>query len=283
MNQLASQQSLSNNRKRKRLILRWLKIIIIIYCAIGIALYYLQERFLFHPTPLPYNFTFAFRDSFKEVNIEINKNETFNLVQFFPPDSARKGVVLYFHGNMENINHYSVFVANFKKHGFEVWMPDYPGFGKTTGELSENKLYEEARLIYTLARTKYNQDSIIIYGKSLGTGIASQLASRKPCKRLILETPYYSIPDLFSAYAPVYPTGSMSHFKLPTAEYLAEVKVPITIFHGTADGVIPYGHASKLKAALKKGDEFITIKKGTHNNLNDFDEFHHVLDSLLEK
>jgi pimeloyl-ACP methyl ester carboxylesterase len=162
-----------------------------------------------------------------------------------------------------------------------VWIPDYPGFGKTTGELTENRLYELARLTYTLARGKYKQDSIIIYGKSLGTGIAAQLASKIKCRRLILETPYYSIPDLFSVYAPVYPTRSMSHFKIPTAEYLSSVTAPVTIFHGTEDGVIPYGRASRLRSVLKSGDEFITIEKGTHNNLNSFPLFHHVLDSLL--
>ncbi len=282
MNQLPDHHSSpSNIRKRKRIIFRWLKIIIIIYCSVGIALYYLQETILFHPKPLPYTYSFAFNYPFKEVNIDINKNETLNMVEFFPSDSVRKGVVLYFHGNRENINHYAEFVTNFTKHGFEVWMPDYPGFGKSTGELTEKKLYQLAELTYKLARTKYTADSIIIYGKSLGTGIAAQLAAGRDCKRLILETPYYSIPDLFSVYAPIYPTRSMSHFKLPTGEYLRNVTAPITIFHGTKDGVVPYGHASKLREVLKTSDEFITIENGTHNNLNDFKEFHRVLDSLL--
>src|SRR5205823_1244644 len=102
-------------------------------------------------------------------------------------------------------------------------MPDYPGYGKTTGELTEKKLYDESMQVYKMARSKFSKDSIIIYGKSLGSGIASHLAAAVDCRRLILETPYYSIPALFTCYAPIYPNSYMSHFKLPTYEYLQQV------------------------------------------------------------
>ena len=75
----------------------------------------------------------------------------------------------------------------------------------------------------------------------------------------------------------------MANYKIPTNEFLQEVKVPITIFHGTDDGVIPFRCASKLKAVLKPADRFITIKEGTHHNLNDFPLFQQTLDSLLKK
>ena len=266
---------------RKRNFLRWIKIILLIYFVVGFALYYFQEKILLHPQPLSIDYVYHFNVPFKEVNIPINKNENLNIVQFFPKDSVRKGVVLYFHGNMQNINHYAKAADNFTKFGYEVWMPDYPGFGKTTGVLTEKKLYEEALLVYKLVNTKFKADSIIIYGRSFGSGIASQLATVIDCKRLILETPYYSIPALFSYYAPIYPTSFMSQFKMPVNEYLKEVTVPVTIFHGTDDEVIPYSVTEKLKKILKLTDEFITIEKGKHNNLNDFPLFHHKLDSLF--
>ena len=178
--------------------------------------------------------------------------------------------MLYFHGNRDNVNRYAKYAANFTKHGYEVWITDYPGYGKTTGNLTEENLYMQAKEVYKLASSKFRQRHIIVYGKSLGSGIASYLASKKPCRRLILETPYYSIPDLFSSYAPFYPTDAMSHFKLPTGEYLREIHIPVTIFHGNDDWIIPYRCAAKLKKFLKPGDEFVTIDKGSHNDLNDF-------------
>lgn len=264
-----------------RKIYRWLKIIVLLYSLIGITLFYLQERFLFHPEKFSNAYVYHFKIPFEEVNIPFNSTDTINMVKFFPADSVRRGVVLYYHGNKENIERYAKFANNFTKHGYEVWMEDYPGFGKSTGERTEKKLFEQAYQIRKIAASKYGADSIIIYGKSFGTGIAAYVASESNNKRLILETPYYSIPSLFSCYAPIYPTSKMSNYKIPTNEFLTDVKCPISIFHGTSDGVVPYRNASRLKSVLKQGDEFVTIDKGTHHNLNDFPLFQHKLDSLL--
>ena len=205
-----------------------------------------------------------------------------SLVKFFPSDTLPKGVVIYFHGNMENINHYAKFASNFTKQGYEVWMEDYPGFGKSVGTVNEKKLYEEAEQVYLLAASMFEKGHIVIYGKSFGTGIAAYLASVKDCGRLILETPYYSVPALLHCFAPIYPAERMARYKIPTWKYLEEIKASVTIFHGTNDWVVPYRCACKLKSVLKPGDEFITIKNGTHNNLNDFALFHQKLDSLLQ-
>lgn len=277
MNQKEKRPKVSIKRKIYRITI----VTTLIYCSIGIALYHLQEKLLLHPKVLPMDYQFKFDKPFKEVNIAMNETDTLNMVQFLPKDIMPKGVVIYFHGNTGNIIRYAKYAENFTKHGYEVWMSDYPGFGKTTGKTTEQNMYAQAKEVYKLANSKFNADSIIVYGKSLGTGVASYIAAKEFCGRLILETPYYSIPDLFSSYAPIYPVSRMSHFKFPVGEYLEEVKAPVTIFHGTSDKVIPYRCASKLKRVLKPGDEFITIENGGHNNLNDFSLFHSRLDSLL--
>jgi pimeloyl-ACP methyl ester carboxylesterase len=253
----------------------------LLYSSVGIALYHLQKKFLFHPESLPRDFKFKFPFPFKEVNIAMNNTDTLNMVQFFPSDSVPKGVVIYFHGNTRNLVKYSKYVPNFTRHGYETWIPDYPTFGKTTGPLTEENMYLQAREVYKLAHSKFPADSIIVYGMSLGSGVASYIAAKFDCKRLILETPYYNIPDLFARYAPIYPTNRMIHFKFPVGENLKEVKAPVTIFHGTDDETIPYANASKLKKNLKPGDEFVTIENGKHGNLDDFPLFHQKLDSLL--
>jgi len=266
---------------KQKTIFRTLKWLFFLYVFIGTVLFFLQDYFLFHPVKLGRGYRYQFNTSFAEVDIPFNKSDTINMVKFFPADSIRKGVVIYFHGNKENINRYAKFAGNFTKHGYEVWMEDYPGFGKSIGERNEEILYQQASKIYTMALDKYTKEHIIIFGKSFGTGIAAQLASVKHCRQLILETPYYSIPDLFNCYALIYPTTNMTNYKIPTYQYLQKIKVPVIIFHGTDDGVIPYPCAVKLKAVLKPSDEFITIENGTHHNLNDFPLFHQKLDSLL--
>ncbi len=262
-------------------LLRWIKVIVLIYCLVGIALFYLQDFFLFHPQALARNYQYSFTTPFAEVDIPFNKTDTLNMVQFFPANTVRRGVVIYFHGNKENINRYAKFASDFTRRGYEVWMADYPGFGKTVGVRNEKVLYQQAEQVYKMAASKYKMDSIVIYGKSFGTGIAAYVASVNNCRRLILETPYYSIPALFSCYAFIYPTTRMSNYKIPTNEFLKEVTAPVTIFHGTNDGVIPYRCAAKLKTVLKSSDHFITIENGTHHNLNEFPLYQQKLDSLL--
>ena len=272
-------ENLKEEKKNKWL--RWLKIIIIVYCSIGIALYYLQEKILFHPKKLDSNYSFSFKQPFQEINIPFNATDTVNMIKFFSQDTVRKGVILYFHGNKKNVEHYARFVPAFTRKGYEVWMPDYPGFGKSTGIRTEQKLYSLAYEVQKMAAAKYDSSSIIVYGKSLGTAPAAYIASLKPCKMLILETPYYSIPSLFGSYAFMYPSSVMSNYNLPTNEFLADVKAPVAIFHGTGDWVVPYRSGVKLKRFLKPSDIFIKIPEGSHNNLSESAIYQHSMDSLL--
>lgn len=269
----------------KKKIYRWLKVLILLYCIIGIAFYYLQERILFHPVAVDKATKYDFKQPFTEVNIPYNKETNINVIQFqnlLDDTSVARGVVLYFHGNKDNITRYAPFATDFTSRGYEVWMIDYPGYGKSTGKFSEENLYAQALILYKLARSRWRPDQIIIYGKSLGTGIAAQLADIRDCRGLILECPYYSMTSLVRHYLPLWPVGSMLHYKFPTWQHLPQVTAPITIFHGTSDGVVPYSNASRLKPLLKKGDEFITIDGGGHNDLHDHPEFKSQLDKLLQ-
>ena len=257
-----------------------MKVIVIVYCILGIALYYLQDKMLFHPEVHPTNQPYHFDIPFREVNLPYNATTNINVVQFTAGGNP-KGVVLYFHGNMQNITHYARFAPEFTRNGYEVWMIDYPGFGKSTGEFVEKNLYNWALILYKLGRAKFSKDSIIIYGKSFGTGIATQLASVRDTKRLILETPYYSLPSIVGQYAPIYPVNQMIKVKIPTYQFLSNVEAPVTIFHGTDDWTIWQSNARRLSKFLKPSDEFISIEGGNHNNLHQFRLFQQKLDSVL--
>ena len=257
---------------------KFLRVILIIYILTGILLYFLQDLIIFHPKALPQNYTFQFTQPFKELNISPDSDRIVSIVQFLPQAKAR-GIVLYFHGNKRNIERYAQFAPTFSKNDYEVWMIDYPGYGKTTGKRTEQTMYSDALLLYKLASEKMTPDNIIIYGKSLGTGIASYLASIKPCQQLILETPYYSLTSMTHAYVPVYP-ANLLRYSFPTNEYLKNVNVPITIFHGTSDEVIPYNQSLKLKQE-NPTIKLITVPRARHNNLYDYPAVTQKLDSIL--
>ncbi|WP_439505480.1 alpha/beta hydrolase [Sediminibacterium sp.] len=259
----------------------YIKLILLAYALVGSVLFILQDHLLFHPKAFDQDSSYQFNQPYQESVIPLDAVTKFHVVHFTVPDSIRKGVVLYFHGNRKNIGHYAEFAKNFTLNNYEVWMIDYPKFGKSIGELTEANLYEGALQLYMLAKLRYNPSQIIIYGKSIGTGIATQLASVRDCKHLILETPYYSMETLLGQYLFMYPLKKLLHFKFPSNEYIQKVTAPVTIFHGTEDGVISYSNAQRFTAHLKKSDEFITIKDGTHLNLNSFKLMQDKLDEIL--
>lgn len=273
--------SLDMQKTTVKKIRKWLIIAIALYVAIGAGLYFLQEKFLFHPQKLSPEHIYNFQVPFKEINLAINNEKNLSIIQFTVPDSVCKGVVLYFHGNRKNIERYAPSAVNFTRNKYEVWMIDYPGFGKSTGKRTEQILYADAATLYKMARARFSKDSIIIYGKSIGTGIASQLASVKDCKRLILETPYYSIETMMSHYAFIYPISLMTNYHFPNDKYFKKIEVPVTLFHGTKDEIIPYSQSVKLVKENALAN-LITIEKGKHNTLNDSPLFHQQLDSLLQ-
>jgi len=271
----------------KKKIFRWSKVLVLVYCLAGIAIFYGQDRLLFHPQAVGRQVKYEFGQPFTEINLPYDKESNINIIRFKAtgsgPDSLPVGVVLYFHGNKQNITHYAPFAPALTAKGYEVWMPDYPGFGKSTGPLTEQKLYDYALVLYKLARTRWSPGQIILYGKSLGTGVAAQLASVRDCRRLILECPYFSMGSLARHYLPIYPMGKMLHYRFPTNEYLSAVTAPVTIFHGDRDGLIPYSNAARLRPMLKPGDEFITVAGGSHNDLYGFPLFRQKLDSILSR
>ena len=262
----------------KKKLWRAFRILLIVYVIGGIVLYFLQDLIIFHPEKLPLNHSFNFSQSFKEINISPDGQRNLNIVQFLPGKKA-KGIVLYFHGNMTNIERYAQFAPYFTNNDYEVWMIDYPGYGKTTGKRSEKTMYGDALLLYNLAIKKTTTADIVIYGKSLGTGVASYLASSKPCKTLILETPYYSMTCMSQSYVPIYP-ARLLRYTFPTNEYLKTVKSPVIIFHGTADEVIPYKQSLKLKEEFP-GIDLITVPNGKHNSLYQYPAVIQKLNSLL--
>lgn len=263
-------------------ILKWAQTLFITYVILGVVLFMLQEKFLFHPRALPADYNYKFDAPFREINLPVSDKKNINIIQFSVPDSMCRGVVLFFHGNMKNIERYASYAPLFTKNHYEVWMLDYPGFGKSTGERSEQIMYDDAQTLYQMAKARFSADSILLYGKSLGTGIAAYLAATKNCRRLILETPYYSIDAMIDHYAFIYPVSLMTKYHFPTHEFVERMGEPVSIFHGTNDGTVPYKNAKRLMRIAPAGSELITIEKGKHNNLAQFPLFQQKLDSLLK-
>jgi uncharacterized protein len=266
------------NYKSQRRIVQVIVGLTALYFLGGLVLYLIQEKIMFHPKAVARDYAYSFDKPFEELNIPF-ENKNLSILKF-GTKVERRGIVLFFHGNMNNAEHYKKYCDFFWRNDYELWMIDYPGFGKTTGKRSEQIMYAQALLMYSLARKEISEDSIVIYGKSIGTGVAAYVAANKTCRRLILETPYYNLRSLAGYYFPIYPAGALMKYSFPLNIYLKNSKAPVTILHGTHDDIVPYQQAKRLKKE-NPGIHLITIDNGEHNNLSDFSLFHSTLDSLL--
>ena len=255
--------------------------ILVIYIAISIALYYLQDYVLFKPEKLPKDFQFDYENQeTKEYNLETRDGATINGLRFFPKGES-KGVVIYLKGNSKSIKGWGKFAVDFTRHGYNVLMVDYRGFGKSTGKRSQKAIKRDLQLVYNKVKEKTTEDRIILYGRSLGSGFATKLASMNHPKMLILDAPYYSLTKVTARYMPFMPLSILIKYPLPTYKWLKYVQCPIHIIHGTHDKLIPYKSSVKLSQVNAKLTKLHTVIGGGHKNLNNFESYHKMLDDIL--
>ena len=257
-------------------------IILAIIAFVSIVIYIFQERFLFHPEKLPKDFIFQYENqNVKEYSLEIKKGVVINGLHFKAKDS--KGVVYYLKGNSKSIKGWGKFAVDFTIHGYDVIMIDYRGFGKSTGKMSQQSMKDDALLVYDKLKEIINEDKIIVYGRSLGTGLATKVASVNNPKMLILACPYFSMSKNVKRYLPFIPLGLVMRYQMPTYKWIKYVDCPIKIIHGTNDKVIKFKSSLKLSKMKPDLTRLYPIIDGGHKNLHNFESYHSALDEILNE
>ena len=141
-------------------------------------------------------------------------------------------------------------------------------------------MFDDVQTAYDELKKSYKEESIVIIGYSVGTGLAAKLASDKHPKLLIHQAPYYSLTDMMKHRYPVVPTFLLK-YKLETAEYLKQCTSPVILFHGDADEVIYYGSSLKLKSECKNIDTLITLNGQGHNGITDNPQYIEALKKIV--
>ncbi len=256
-------------------------VIVIIYIVISIALYYLQDYAIFKPEKLPKDFQFHYdNQETKEYNLTTRDGAIINGLRFYPKGES-KGIVLYLKGNSKSIKGWGKFAVDFTRHGYNVLMVDYRGFGKSTGRRSQKNIKRDMQVVYNKILEQTTEDRIILYGRSLGSGFATKLASTNNPKMLVLDAPYYSLTKVTARYMPFMPLSVLIKYPLPTYKWLKYVQCPIHIIHGTNDKLIPFKSSLKLSKINPKLTKLHSVIGGGHKNLNNFESYHKMLDDIL--
>jgi len=221
-----------------------------------------EVRFFFPGDKLPANYIYKFPFKFTEVTIVTHDTVKLTAV-LFKSDSS-KGVILYIHGNTGGIDKWGNMAKTYTDLHYDLFLFDYRGYGKSEGNIkNETQLYSDLQQAYDYLKLHYQEDKIIVLGYSMGTGPAAFLAANNHPKELILQAPYYSLPDAMHHLRPSFDTTTIA-FHFNTYQFLKHTTVPVYIFHGDEDKMFYYGSSVKLKTLFKPGDELITLKGAGH-------------------
>ena len=262
------------------MILNIFTIFIVCYLIGGVILFLIQDKLIFHPDILDLDYQYKFTIPFKELNFDCPSGNQINAL-YFPTNHPKKGTVFYHHGNSQDLSLWGYEAEPVTRLGYDVLMYDYPTFGKSTGELSSEYLFSDAQFLLEWLQKKEKDTLIILYGRSLGTGIAAKLASENhKISKLILETPYYSMARMAQTFVGIYPMSFILRFKIKTYQYLPKVTCPTYLLHGDYDELIPIRQAKRLakKSTLA---ELTIIKGGTHNDLPFHQSFRNKIFEIL--
>lgn len=259
----------------------------VLYGVLCLLVKYLHHFLLFQPQPLAADFRYSFGEAFQELYFKPEKSARLNALWFKhkEPKIARRGCVLFLHGNRDNLVRWgNEYPERFISKGYDVLMYDYRGYGKSTGQRTEAALHADAQQVYNFLKTQISEDSIVVYGYSLGTGMAARLATNNRPKLLILEAPYASIPALGRSQLPIFPYEWLLDYQFRTDSCLARVRCPVYIFHGTADRIVPYENSqilAQIQNLNKTKPTLTTIPEGQHCCLDTSAMYRRVLDGLL--
>jgi uncharacterized protein len=253
--------------------------IILALVLLSLALWLFQEKFIFRPEKLPLDFAYKYDIPFKELFFDIEPGVRINGLHFYRPQPV--GLILYFHGNTRSIKGWAKYARDFYRYNYDVVLVDYRGFGKSTGKRSEKEMLNDMQVVYEKLSQQYGQDHLIVYGRSLGSGFATKIASDNSPRYLILDSPFYNFGDAVDRFLPFLPVRYLLRYQLRTDKWILHVRCHTYIIHGTKDWLIPIANSEKLQLLNPQKITLIRIRGGGHNNLPSFPEYHNFIRDIL--
>lgn len=176
--------------------------------------------------------------------------------------------ILFCHGNAGNITHRLENVLLLAQLGLNVCIFDYRGYGKSEGRPNEQGVYNDAVAAYDylLSREDVAKDKIVVFGRSLGGAVAVELATRKPCYKLILESTFSSVKDMTKTMFGALPVHYLVHTKFDSLSKIKRIQIPLLYIHGTDDAIVPFELGSRLFDAANEPKAFYAIQGADHND-----------------
>jgi fermentation-respiration switch protein FrsA (DUF1100 family) len=256
--------------RRLLIVLIWVVLVIAVIYLIGVAVLYFKQRAMLFPIP-PVGRTAPDAAGFPQAEEHIlTTTDGERVIVWHVPARPGQPVILFFPGNGDFL---AGRVSRFKEitaDGTGLVALSYRGYAGSSGQPSERGLLQDAAAAYAFTAARYDIGRIVLWGFSLGTGVAVAVAAEHPSGKLILEAPYTSTVAVAGALLRIVPVGLLMRDQFHSHARIARVSAPLLIMHGSNDQAIPITFGERLFALAHEPKRFVRFPGGGHDNLDDF-------------
>lgn len=243
-----------------------------LYIIAAGSLYMFQRRLIYFPDAEREAPADAGLSGVREVVLQTPDGE--RLIAWYSAATPGKPTLLYFHGNSGTLSDRADRIKRFAGGGYGVFMPSYRGYSGSTGSPSEEAIVADAHLAYDHLRGMgIAERAIVVYGESLGSGVAVRLASDRSVGAVILDAPYTSLPDVGKLLYPVMPVQTFMVDRFESKKHILTVRAPILIMHGAEDTVVPLTLGKALFEVAPQPKEMAVFRGAGHSDIYAFGAF----------
>jgi fermentation-respiration switch protein FrsA (DUF1100 family) len=248
--------------------LKWLLIVVSAAYACGLVVLFLVQRSFLFPIPTAAR-TAPQAAGFPEAEEHIlTTADGEKVIVWHVPAKPGHPVILYFHGNGDFLAGFFGRFRDLIADGTGVVALSYRGYAGSSGQPSERGLLLDAAAAYAFTTARYSADKIVVWGFSLGTGVAVAIAAEAPVGKLMLEAPYTSIADVAASAFPIFPVRLAIKDPFHSDQRIARVNAPLLVMHGVRDATIPIAFGERLFALAQEPKQFVRFPDGGHNDLD---------------
>jgi fermentation-respiration switch protein FrsA (DUF1100 family) len=250
-------------------VLKWVLIVALFVYVGGLVVLFLTQRTVIFPAPQTGR-TAPEAAGFREAEEHVlTTTDGEQVIVWHVPAKPGHAVVVYFHGNGDFLAGLVGRFRDITSDGTGLVALSYRGYAGSSGQPSEQGLLKDAAATYAFTAARYSADRIVVWGFSLGSGVAVALAADHPVGKLILEAPYTSIADVAAAAFPFLPVRWLIRDPFRSDKRIARVTVPLLIMHGARDATIPIAFGERLFALAHEPKQFARFPDSGHNDLGD--------------
>ena len=237
--------------------------ILVIYFLALVFLYFYQRNLLYHPNENNYS---GDKISVDIEKVKIQTSDNIQLLGWYHEKNLKDyKTLVYFHGNAGSLENRTYKPNHFKDLDVNFLIIAWRGFNGNKGRPSEIGLYKDAESAIKWLKSKgLNEENIILYGESLGTGVAVEVAQSKNYAGVILESPFTSMVSMGKKYYPFFPVRFLLKDKFESYKKLKNISVPILIMHGKVDKIVPYDMGKKMYELANEPKFFYSQEYGDH-------------------